>query len=87
VAADYFFKEKPDLIILRAEIGGTLVDYEHRTLGNYPRWAHHPGWNSYRYVAGVHAGPRFDLYFFLRRDGRHHLALERIIRERLADRA
>lgn len=85
VAADYFFDRKPDLIILRAAIGGDLINYEHGTLGDYPRWAHHPGWNSYHDVAGVHAGPRFDLYFFLRRDGRHEQALERIIRERLSD--
>ena len=85
VAADYFFSQKPDLIILRAKIGGALIDYEHGTLGDYPRWAHHPGWNSYRFVAGAHAGPRFDLYFFLRRDGRHEPALERLIRQRLSD--
>jgi len=85
VAADYFFAQKPDLIVLRAEIGGALINYEHGTLGDYPRWAHHPGWNDYQNVAGLHAGPRFDLYFFLRRDARHQQALERIIRERLSD--
>jgi len=30
----YFFDQKPDLIILRAGIGGTLIDYAHGTLGN-----------------------------------------------------
>jgi hypothetical protein len=85
VAADYFFSQKPDLIIVRAKIGGDLIDYEHGTLGNYPRWAGNAGWNSYEYIAGVHNGPRHDLYFFLRRDGRHEPALERLIREHLSD--
>jgi arabinofuranosyltransferase len=84
-AADFFFAQRPDLVIVRARIGGGLVDYEHGVLGNYPRWAHHPGWDDYRSVAAVHNGPRHDLHFYIRVDAPHGPALERLLREKVAE--
>jgi arabinofuranosyltransferase len=85
VAANYFFGQQPDLIIVRAKIGGALVDYEHGVLGDYPRWSHNPGWNAYASAGAVHNGPRHDLYFYLRRDSRHFPALEQLIHDSIAD--
>ena len=84
VASDYFFAQKPDLVIVRARIGGQLVDYEHGVLGDYPKWAHNPGWNDYKLGGAVHNGPRHDLYFFLRKQSEHEQALEKII-QKVAD--
>jgi hypothetical protein len=43
--------------------------------------------NPQEHISPGCTGPRFDLYSFSKRDVRHELALERIIRERVADKA
>jgi hypothetical protein len=84
VAADYFFAQRPDVIIVRAKVGGVLIDYEHGVLGNYPRWAHHAGWDDYTCEGAIHTGPDYDLYFFLRRGDPYREGLQTIVR-RLSD--
>ncbi len=85
VLADYFFSQHPDLVIVRARIGGALVTYEHGVLGDYTRWNTNPGWDAYDRHGGIHNGPRHDLHFYVRRDGPHAAALIRLISERLTD--
>lgn len=80
VIADYFFAQEPDLVIVRDRIGGLLVTYEHGVLGDYSRWNHHPGWNEYDYVGGVHNGPNHDLLFYLRRRSPHRAELAEVLR-------
>jgi hypothetical protein len=79
VLADYFFEQKPDLVIVRARIGGLLVTYEHGVLGDYSRWNQHSGWDGYRYVGGVHNGPNHDLLFYLRRSSPHEAGLQTVL--------
>jgi arabinofuranosyltransferase len=83
--ADYFFAQKPDLIIVRTRINGDLIAYEHGVLGDYPKWAHHAGWNAYTYEGGLMNGPRHNLHFFVRRDGMHVQALRRFVHDKIAE--
>ncbi|HVZ33626.1 MAG TPA: glycosyltransferase family 39 protein [Polyangiaceae bacterium] len=84
VSADYFFSQHPDLVIVRTEASGKLINYEHGVLGDYTRWAHHPAWNDYVEEGAANAGPRFALHFFIRQHGPHAADLEEIVRLRLA---
>ena len=84
----YLFGRKPDLILQRARIDGTLVTYGHGILGDTSAWSTNPGWDDYVYAGSItDVEPwRHEMHVYVRRDGAKARELLDFLRSGFIDR-
>lgn len=64
---DYFFSQKPDLVILPADRDGSWITYGHGQLGDYAAWSGDARWDDFTYVGTARrADAPYDLHFLVR---------------------
>ena len=82
---DYFFKQKPDLIMHAAQKDHAWITYGHGPLGNYARWSRDKRWDAYSYAGTLTTTQMYDIHLFVRDAHEQSAALRSFIRRNVAD--
>jgi len=83
---DYFFEQRPDLVILPSDHDGGWITYGHGPLGDYQSWSLDPRWNEYTYVGTDRRSDLpYDLQFLVRKDAENAEDFSRFLKTIVVD--
>jgi hypothetical protein len=81
---EYFFNQKPDLILQPGWNDFTWLTSGHGPLGNYLLWSTDAQWDKYAYIGTIRTG-YYDIYMFLRRDLSDFTQFKEFLKDFVAD--